>query len=84
MIHIVVEFTRSAFKHRIRREDICHAILHPLYDEMQDSGGEAHLLLGFDRSLNLLEIAYEAIDERRFLVFHAMRCRNFYYELLRR
>jgi hypothetical protein len=42
------------------------------------------LLLGFDRGMNLLEIAYHIIDEQRFKVFHAMKCRNSYHELLRR
>ena len=84
MIHTIIECTRSAFKHNIREEDIHHAILHPVYDEIQDSGDDKHLLLGFDRSMNLLEIAYNIIDEHRFKVFHAMICRNSYYKLLRR
>jgi hypothetical protein len=40
--------------------------------------------LGFDRSMNLLEIAYNIIDAQTFKVFHAMKCQNSYYELLRR
>jgi len=84
MIHAIIEYTRSAFKHNINEADIQHAILNPIYDEMQDSGDDKHLLLGFDRNMNLLEIAYNIIDERRFKVFHAMKCRNFYHELLRR
>jgi hypothetical protein len=84
MIHAIIEYTKSAFKHGISEEDIRHAILHPVYDEIQDSGDDKHLLLGFDRSMNLLEIAYNIIDERTFKVFHAMKCQNFYYELLRR
>ena len=84
MIYAIIEYTRSAFKHNISEADIQHAILNPIYDEMQDSGDDKHLLLGFDRNMNLLEIAYNVIDEQRFKVFHAMRCRNSYYELLRR
>ena len=84
MIHAVIEYTKSAFKHGIIEEDIRHAILHPVYDEIQDSDDNKHLLLGFDRSMNLLEIAYNIIDERTFKVFHVMKCRNSYYELLRR
>jgi uncharacterized protein with von Willebrand factor type A (vWA) domain len=84
MIHTIIEFTQSAFKHGISEEDIRHALLHPVYDEMQDSGDDKHLLLGFDRSMNMLEIAYNIIDEQTFKVFHAMLCRNFYYKLLRR
>jgi len=84
MIHAVIEYTKSAFKHNISEADIQHAILNPIYDEIQDSGDDKHLLLGFDRSMNLLEIAYNVIDERTFKVFHAMKCRNLYLELLRR
>ena len=84
MIHTIIEYTKSAFKHGIKEADIRHAILHPVYDEIQDSGDDKHLLLGFDRSMNLLEIAYNVIDEQKFKVFHAMKCRNSYYEKLRR
>ena len=84
MKHAIIEYTKSAFKHGINEEDIRHAILHPVYDEIQDSGDDKHLLLGFDRNLNLLEIAYNIIDEQTFKVFHAMKCQNFYYDLLGR
>ena len=84
MIHVVIEYTKSAFKHGISEEDIQHAILHPIYDDIQDSGDDKHLLLGFDRSMNLLEIAYNIIDDQTYKVFHAMKCQNFYYDLLRR
>ena len=83
MVQASIECTQSAFKHDIKEEDIRHAMLHPAYDAIQDSGDDKHLLLGFDRSLNLLEIAYNIIDEQKFKVFHAMKCRNSYYELLR-
>ena len=84
MIHAIVEYTKSAFKHDMSEEDIHHAIIHPVYDDIQDSGDDKHLLLGFDRSMNLLEIAYNIVDEQTFKVFHAMKCRSTYYELLRR
>jgi 1-deoxy-D-xylulose 5-phosphate reductoisomerase len=84
MIHTIIEFTESAFKHGISEADIRHALLHPVYDAMQDSDNNKHLLLGFDRSMNMLEIAYNSIDEQVFKVFHAMKCRNSYYALLRR
>ena len=84
MIHAVIEFTQSAFKHGIKEEDIHHAMLHPVFDEIQDSNDDNHLLLGFDRSMNLIEIAYHLIDEQKFKVFHAMKCRTSYYQLLRR
>jgi hypothetical protein len=63
MIHTIIEFTQSAFKHGISEEDIHHALLHPVYDERQDSDDDKHLLLGFDRSMNMLEIAYKGISK---------------------
>jgi len=84
MINAIIEFTQSAFKHDIGEEDIRHALLHPVYDEIQDLGDNKHLLLGFDRNLNMLEIAYNIIDEQTFKVFHAMKCRNSYFELIGR
>jgi len=84
MQHIIIEYAKSAFKHNIKEADIHHALLHPVYDEIQDSNDDRHLLLGFDRSLNMLEITYNVIDEQRFKVFHAMKCRNIYHNLIRR
>jgi hypothetical protein len=84
MIHTIIEFTQSAFKHNISEADIRHALLHPVYDEMQDEGDDKHLLLGFDCNMNMLEIAYNIIDEQTFKVFHAMKCQSFYYKLLTR
>ena len=49
MIHAIIECAKSAFKHDISEVDIHHAILHPVYDEIQDEGDDKHLLLGFDR-----------------------------------
>ncbi|MCL2196044.1 MAG: hypothetical protein FWB77_00355 [Treponema sp.] len=83
-MHIIIEFAKSAFKHKITEDDIRHALLNPVYDEIQDSGDDKHLLIGFDKNMNLLEIAYNAIDEQTFKVFHAMECQKFYYKLLRR
>ena len=84
MIHTIIEYTKSAFKHSISEADIHHAMLHPVFDEMQDSDSGKHLLLGFDHNMNMLEIVYNIIDEQRFKVFHAMKCRNSYYALLGR
>ncbi len=65
MVHAVIEFTKSAFKHNITEENIRHAMLNPVYnpvyDDIQDSG-DSHLLIGFDHNMNLLEIAYNIID----------------------
>jgi hypothetical protein len=84
MVHAIIEYTKSAFKHGISEDNIRHAMLHPVYDEIQDEGDDKHLLLGFDSGMNLLEIVYNMIDDRTFKVFHAMKCRNSYYDKLRR
>jgi len=83
-MHIIIEFSKSAFKHKISEADIHHAMLNPVYDDIQDSGDDKHLLIGFDRNMNLLEIVYNIIDEQTFKVFHAMECQKFYYKLLGR
>ena len=77
MVHAVIEFTKSAFKHNITEENIRHAMLNPVYDDIQDSG-DSHLLIGFDHNMNLLEIAYNIIDGQMYKVFHAMKCRSSY------
>jgi hypothetical protein len=83
MIHAVIEFTKSAFKHDITEENIRHAMLNPVYDNIQDSG-DSHLLIGFDNNMNLLEVAYNIVDEQTYKVFHAMKCRNSYLSKIER
>ena len=78
MVNIIVEYAQSAFKHHISETDIENAILTAIYDEIQDTDADKHLLLGFDCALNLLEIVYNEIDAHTIKVFHAMKCRNAY------
>ena len=42
---------------------------------------EADIRLGFDTSGNLLEILYNEYDDR-VCIFHAMRCRSIFFDLL--
>jgi hypothetical protein len=72
MVHIVVEYAASAFKHNISEVDIYNAILKPLYNDILDEYEGKYLLLGFDRSMNVLEIVYNHIDEQTIKVFHAV------------
>jgi hypothetical protein len=44
--------------------------------------GSKHLLIGFDRNANHLEIMYNVIDEDTLVVFHAMKCRNIFLPLI--
>jgi hypothetical protein len=62
--------------------DIRHAILNWRYDDIVEDDPHKHLLIGFDRNANLLEIMYNVIDEQTVRVFHAMRCTNEHRALL--
>lgn len=83
-----IKFSKSAFKHRVAEADIRWAFDNNLYDEQLDESdgggdiGSKHLLIGFDRNANHLEILYNVIDEDTLRVFHAMRCRNIFLSLI--
>jgi hypothetical protein len=53
---IVVEFNEAAFRHGCTEADICNAIDPWLYDDLWDAEADKHLLIGFDRSGNVLEV----------------------------
>ncbi|MDR0683718.1 MAG: hypothetical protein LBF83_01110 [Spirochaetaceae bacterium] len=81
-MEIVVKFAPSAFKHGITGEDIYHALNNAEYDDVLDDDHTKHLVMGFDRRTNLLEILYNVIDEQTVRVFHAMKCRHIFRVLL--
>ena len=81
-MYIAIEFNPSAFKHGVNEADIRLAILNALYDDVLDDTDNKHLVLGFDRNGNLLEILYNIINEDSINVFHAMNCRNIFLPLL--
>jgi hypothetical protein len=83
-VDIAIEFNNAAFKHGVTEDDIRHAVINVVYDDIWDDADDKHLLLGFDGNGNLLEIMYNVIDKQTVNVFHAMRCRNIYYRLLNR
>ena len=83
-MEIVVKFASSAFKHGIAREDIYHGLNNAEYDDVLDDDNTKHLIVGFDRRTNLLEILYNVIDEQTVRVFHAMKCRHTFRALLDR
>ena len=60
-MEIVVKFAPSAFKHWIIREDIYHVLNNAEYDDVLDDNNTKHLVLGFDRRANLLELLYHVI-----------------------
>jgi hypothetical protein len=80
-VYIDIRFNSAAFKHGISENDIRFAMLNALYDDVLDDIGDKHLVLGFDRSGNLLEVLYNIIDEDSINVFHAMNCRSIFFSL---
>ena len=83
---IIIRFSESAFKHGVTKADIRWAFDNVLYDEQFDESdediGSKHLLIGFDRNANHLEILYNVISEDTLKVFHAMKCRNIFLPLI--
>jgi uncharacterized DUF497 family protein len=83
-----IRFSESAFKHNVTMADIRWAFDNVLYDELFCEGdedadiGSKHLLIGFDRNANHLEIMYNVINEDTLRVFHAMKCRNIFLTLI--
>jgi hypothetical protein len=71
-----VEFTESAFRHKISKEDILHALKTKVLDVPLVRYPQKNALIGFDRAGNPLEILYNEIDEEKIEVFHAMRARK--------
>lgn len=80
----MVKFRQSAFKHGITEADIRHAFETMKYDAQFDEPDteNTHLLIGFDRNANLIEVLYNPIDANSVRVFHAMKCRNSFLALL--
>jgi propanediol dehydratase small subunit len=58
-----IEFNQAAFTHRIEEEDIRFAIATARYDATidEDESDNKHLIVGFDRNANLLEIMYNRV-----------------------
>ena len=51
-------------------------------DEDDPDAEDKHLLIGFDRKANLIEVLYNVIGDGRIRVFHAMKCRSAFIRLL--
>jgi len=77
-------FIPSAFKHNVTEENIRWVLQNHLVDGLIEEHDETkYLSVGFDKSGNLLEIMYNFIGERKIKVFHAMKCRRQFYEILK-
>lgn len=79
-----MEIHRAAFKHGIAAADIVHAYAHPLVivELDPDSDPPKVLVIGPDRSGNLLEVIALDLAEDVLLAIHAMRLRARFHELL--
>ena len=72
----VIEFNEAAFKHGVTEANIRYAMWHPLYEELLESYVNKWLVIGYDTTGNLIEIAYNVINDDTVNVFHAMPCRK--------
>jgi uncharacterized DUF497 family protein len=83
---LAIMFNPAAFKHGVSEADIRMAFDTVKYDGFLDEDDpdaeNKHLLIGFDRRANLIEVLYNVIAEDRIRVFHAMKCRSAFIELL--
>ena len=72
----IMEYNKAAFKHGITEDNIRYALSHPLHEQLLESYINKWLVIGYDTAGNLLEIAYNIIDDETINVFHAMPCRK--------
>ena len=81
-----IDFNPAAFKHGVSETDIKMVFDTAKYDGFLDEDDpdaeDKHLLIGFDRKANLIEILYNVIADGRIRVFHAMKCRSSFLRLL--
>jgi len=69
-------FNEAAFKHGITEANIRYAMRHPLHEQLLELYINKWLVIGYDATGNLIEIAYNIIDDDSVNVFHAMPCRK--------
>jgi hypothetical protein len=77
-----IEFNPAAFKHGVTEMDIRYAFKTFVYEEPLEDLENKYLVIGFDTTGNPLEIMYNVIDDETINVFHAMRCRNSFINLI--
>jgi hypothetical protein len=71
-----IEFNKSAFRHKVTETNIRYAMWHPLCEKLIGLYTNKWLIIGYDTAGNLIEVAYNIIDDDTVNVFHAMPCRN--------
>jgi uncharacterized DUF497 family protein len=81
-----IVFNPAAFKHGVNEADIRMVFDTAKYDGFlagDDPDAEnKHLVIGFDRNANLIEVLYNVISDDTIRVFHAMKCRSAFIQLL--
>jgi hypothetical protein len=71
--------------HNISEENILHAFHNYEYDgpiEDTEEFENRNIRIGFDTNANLLELLYNEYGEDDYVIFHAMKCRSIFNELL--
>ena len=72
----IIEFNKAALKHGITESNIRFAMWHPIHEQLIEAYVNKWLIIGYDIAGNLIEIAYNIIDDDTVNVFHAMPCRK--------
>ena len=84
IMDVVIKYAKSAFKHGYTDADVRWAFKTKKYDAVfeEEDAADKHLIIGFDRNANLIEILYNELDEDTVRVFHVMPCRKDFIALL--
>jgi len=84
-VDITIEFNQAAFNHSITEDDIRFVFDTAKFDGTieEDETDNKHLVIGFDRNANPIEVMYNVIDENTINVFHAMKCRKMFLQFLK-
>ena len=79
-----MEIHAAARRHGVLDDDMLHAVDHSIAVEDLGDDPDRWLVVGPDRSANLLEVIVLVTAERTELIIHAMALRTFYRRLLER
>jgi len=79
---VIVEFNESAFRHKIKREDILCALKNRIRAGAIGGMPEKYAIIGFSRTGIPLEIMYNQVDDNTISVFHAMKLRKSFIKML--
>ena len=84
-VDFIIEFNQASFTHNVTEADIRFAFDTARYDGSidEDESDNKYLVIGFDRNANPLEIMYNVVDDNTINVFHAMKCRKGFLQLIK-